>query len=128
MKPARLARLHAATDREFGQTVTCYPRSGGGYVSDSIDSERSKVDFTAYFTKVPDQISASGKGAYSETNAQLRASAVTIKYDPAHVPYEIKEGDQIKVPEQEGEPELRVSKVNPFWMKRVVLLLVPLKK
>jgi hypothetical protein len=123
MKAALLAKLHRTTDAAFGQKVMVYPRTGGGYVADSIDTTRSAVEITAYFTRVADVDMMAAGGPKSAGDAQVRSSAITFKYITNTLPYEIRENDLIVMLEAD-RATYRVSRSAPFWMGRTIVFCV----
>ena len=128
MLSARIAKLHAAVDRQTGERVRVKPQSGGGYTASSDDQSRAAAEIIAYVARIPGAVRTAGNSANSGHNVQLRASADTIKYATSALPYEMREGDLVELLDVAGVPEFRVSRTAPFGTDRTVLFLVPVRQ
>lgn len=122
-KTSRLAKLHAATDRQMGETVRVVPQRGGGYVAGGADNMRAPVEILAYVARAPGVERTQSSGSSTGSNAELRLSPDTVKFKTSLVPYTVEAGDIIEFPETESAA-CRVSRVAPYGTDRSILFLV----
>jgi len=123
MQPARLTRLHAATDSQLGQRVLINPQKSGGYVVGAADPERPEMEVLAYVARGASVVNASG-ATPGDVNARLRFSADTAKIQTSALPYAVEEGDLVQLLDADDRPTLRVSRTAPFGTDRTLLFLV----
>lgn len=122
-KTLRLAKLHAATDRQMGETVRIVPQRGGGYVVAGEDNLREPVEISAYVARAPGVERTQSSGASTGSNAELRLSPDTVKFKTSLVPYTVESDDIVEFPETEA-PACRVSRSAPYGTDRTILFLV----
>ena len=120
-KAARLARLHAATDRQLGARVRVEPQTNGGYVAGGVDPARPPVAISAYVTRTP---TATHAATNDGQQAPLRITTETVKYTTSALPYAVAEGDLVRLLDEPGQPLFRVSRTAPFGTDRTILFLV----
>lgn len=125
MLPARLARLHAAVNRQSGERVRIRPRRGGGYTVASDDPTRPPADIIAYVARSADNVRTSGNAANSGHNVELRAMVDTIKFTTSDLAYSLEAGDLVDMLDEPDAPSFRVSRTLPFGTDRTVAFLVP---
>jgi hypothetical protein len=123
MQPARLMRLHAATDDQLGQRVLIKPQNSGGYVVGAADPERPETEVLAYVARGAGVVNAAG-ATPGDVNARLRFSADTAKIETSALPYAVEEGDLVQLLDVDGAPTLRVSRTALFGTDRTLLFLV----
>lgn len=126
-KTSRLAKLHAATDRQMGETVRIVPQRGGGYVAGGVDQNRQPVELLAYVARSPGIERSQSSGANTGHNAELRLSPDTVKFTTTAVPYTVEAGDLIEFPETES-PTCRVSRSSAYGTDRTILFLVKVSR
>ena len=119
MRADRLAKLHGAVDRQAGESVGVTPYAGGGYVAGAPDPTRPPLAITAEVTEVPKTARATGSGASSGHNAELRAATHTITFARAALPYDLARGDRVALAER-GGVVLVVNSVDPFGTGRAI--------
>lgn len=124
LKASRLAKLHAATDRQTGEQVRIVPQRSGGYVVGGQDPTRAAAEIVAYVARIPGSVRTEGNAANSGHNPQLRMTADTIKYKTSSLPFTAADGDLVELLEEDGAPVFRVSRVSPFGTDRTILFLV----
>lgn len=122
-KASRLAKLHAATDRQMGETIRIVPQRGGGYVVAGADTQRQPVELVAYVARAPGVERTQSSGANTGANAELRLSPDTVKFTTSALPYSIETGDLVEFTET-GYPAARVSRAAPYGTDRTILFLV----
>lgn len=127
MRSLRLAKLHAATDRQMGETVTIVPQQGGGYIAASPDRYRNAVSIVAYVARNPGVERTQSSGANTGHNAELRLSPDTLKFKTSALPYTVEAGDLVEFPDT-GSPACRVSRVAPYGTDRTILFLVKVSR
>lgn len=125
MKSARLAKLQNATDRQAGEIVRIMPKAGGGYLAAGIDPDRSPFEIIAYVAMIPQSVRTAGNAANSGHNAQIRATADTIKFATSALPYLLRANDEVELLQREGRPTFRISRTAPFGTNRTVGFMVP---
>ena len=122
-KAERLARLHAAADRQMGERLRVRPQRGGGYVVGGDDPLRPPAEFIGYVARNPGVERTQSSGATSGHNAELRLSPDTVKFKTSTLPYAVEAGDLVEFIEADT-PTLRVSRVAPYGTDRTILFLV----
>ncbi len=125
MRPDRLARLHAAVDRQAGERVRIVPYTPGGYVAGAPDPSRPTVEFRAPVTAVPKDARQQGTGNTSGHDAKLRLTSHTVKFMTSALPYALARGDRVLLLDQ-GGLALKVAGTDPFGTDRTVAHLEPL--
>lgn len=123
-KAARLAKLHAATDRQAGERVLIKPQQGGGYVVGGADPNREEMEVVAFVSQNPGIERTASSGKNDGANVTLRLSPDTIKFRTSALPYKMAEGDLVQLIEVEDAPTYRVSRTAPYGTDRTILFLV----
>lgn len=129
MRPDRLARLHAAVDRQAGEPIRVIPYAAGGYVAGAPDPTRPAVELVAAVTDVPKVARTKGSGASSGHNAELRLHSHTAKFTTSALPYPLAKGDRVMLlaPERNGLT-LKVAGPDPLGTDRTVARLETLSR
>ena len=126
MRPDRLARLHAAVDRQAGERVRIVPYTAGGIIVGGPDPNRPPSDLVAAVTEVPKNNRNAVNATNSGHNVELRTASHTVKFTTMHLPYKLKPGDRVVLLER-GSAELKVNSADPFGTDRTIARLEPLK-
>ena len=123
IKTERLARLHAAADRQMGQRLLVRPQRGGGYVVGTDDPLRPPAEIIGYVALSPGVERTQGAGGTSGHNPELRLGPDTVKFKTSSLAYAVESGDIVEFLEIESPPA-RVSRVAPYGTDRTILFLV----
>ena len=119
----RLARLHAAADRQMGARLLVRPQRGGGYVVGADDPLRPSVEIVGHVAQGSSVANAAGTTP-GDANTRLRVSVDTAKIRTSALPYDVQEGDLVQLLDMTDAPTLRVSRVVPYGTDRTILFLV----
>ena len=119
MRADRLARLHAAVDRQAGERIRLVPHAAGGYVAGAPDPTRTPIEIIATVTEVPKITRTAGNATNSGHNAELRTASHTVTFSTSSVPYTLRSADQVVLLER-GEMELTVNSADPYGTDRTV--------
>ena len=125
MRPDRLARLHAAVDRQAGERILVIPYAAGGYLAGGPDPARPPRPLVAQVTEVPKVTRGKGAGVNTGRNAELRLGSHTIKFTTSALPWPLADDFHVVLLER-GELELKVVGTEPIGTDRTVARLVPL--
>ena len=119
MRPDRLARLHAAVDRQAGERVRIVPYAAGGYVAGAPDPTRASIEIVATVTEVPKITRTAGNATNSGHNAELRTASHTVTFTTSSVPYPLRSADQVVLLDR-GAIVLTVNSADPYGTDRTV--------
>jgi hypothetical protein len=120
MLAARLARLHAAVDRQSGEAVLIVPFVAGDYVAGGQDPKRPLIETVAYVTDVPESVRVMGKVTNTGHNAELRTATHTVAFTSSSIPFELIRGDRVVLLERKCQ-ELTAITPQPFGTDRTIL-------
>ena len=127
MRPDRLARLHAAVDRQAGERVRVLPYLRGNVFAGDPDPGRPVVDLVAVVNEVPKVTRTLGPGNTTGRNAELRLGSHTVKFTTSALPYKLASTDRVVLLDR-GDALLKVYGVDPFGTDRSVARLEPLSQ
>ncbi len=125
MRPDRLARLHAAVDRQAGERILVIPYTAGGMLAGAPDPTRPPLPVLAQVNEVPKVLRGKGAGVNTGRNAELRLGSHTIKFTTSALPWPITDNFHVVLLDR-GGLELKVVGTEPIGTDRTVARLVPL--
>lgn len=123
MQPARLARLHAAVDRQEAEMVTITPMQAGGYVANQTPSGPPE-SVEALIGETSSLVRTSGNAANSGHNVELRGATHTAKFTTSALPFTAQAGFVLTRIKDPALPQYRVAAVLPNGADRTILMLV----
>ncbi len=119
MRPDRLARLHAAIDRQAGERIRVVPYLPGGQLVGKPDPGRPVTEIVATVADVPKVSRTLGPGNTTGRNAEVRLASHTVKFTTSALPFTLASGDRVVLIDR-GEIGLKVNGTDPFGTDRTV--------